>query len=82
METTTAETGKGTTAASQEWLHALTERTCRDFAGRVTQQHVLDVVREVAARYRDARVSSYLPIMVSRYTRARLLQELAKDDVK
>ena len=82
MEIAISETPTGTSAAPHEWLHTVIERTCRDFAGRVTHERVLDVAREVASHYRDARVTAYLPIMVSRFTRERLLQELGKDDAK
>lgn len=82
MEISMTETPRAASATSQEWLHTVIERASRDFAGRVTQQHILDVVGEVASHYRDARVTSYLPIMVSRLTRERLLQELGKGDTK
>jgi hypothetical protein len=82
MEISIIETPLGASATSHEWLHTVIESACRDFAGRVTQQHILDVVGEVASRYRDARVTSYLPMMVSRFTRERLVQELGKDDTK
>ena len=82
MEIAINETPIGTPATRHEWLHTVIEHTCRDFAGRVTQQRIRDVVREVASHYRDARVTSYLPILVSRFTRERLLQELGKDDAK
>jgi len=82
MQSAITETAPGTPAASHEWLHTVIEHTCRDFAGRVTHERVLDVAREVASRYRDARVTAYLTIMVGRFTRERLLQELGKDDAK
>jgi protein-tyrosine phosphatase-like protein len=80
METTITKASIGTPAAPQEWLHTVIEHMCRDFAGRVTHQRVLDVVGEVASHYRDARVTSYLPILVSRFTRERLLPELAREN--
>lgn len=82
MEISVTKTPIGTSASPNAWLPAVIDRTCRDFAGRVSQQHILDVVREVASHYRDARVTSYLPIMVSRLSRERLLRELAKGEVK
>jgi hypothetical protein len=82
MEIASPSTPTGASAASREWLNTVIERTCRDFAGRVTQQHILDVVREVASHYRDARVTAYLPILVSRLTRERLQKEFGKDHVK
>jgi hypothetical protein len=82
MKTTSPKTPIGAQTASREWLNTVLERTCRDFAGRVTQQHVLDVIREIASNYRDARVVSYVPIMVSRYARERLQRELDRDSVR
>ena len=82
MEITITKTSIGTSASPNVWLPVVIDRTCRDFAGRVSRQHIIDVVREVASHYRDARVTSYLPIIVSRFTRERLLRELAEDDAK
>jgi hypothetical protein len=82
MKIAIPESPTGTPADSHAWLHAVIERTCRDLGGRVTQERVLAVAREVAAHYRDARVTSYRPLLVNRYTRERLLQEIARDDAK
>ena len=82
METSNPKTPTGASAGSREWLDTVIERTCRDFGGHVTRQHILDVVRDVASQYRDAQVTAYLPILVSRFTRERLQRELGKDGTK
>jgi len=76
MTTTIPEFPGGSAATAHDWLHAVIESACHDFAGRVSHEHILDVAREVAARFRDARVTSYVPILVGRFTRERLQQEL------
>jgi hypothetical protein len=82
MEISNPKTSTGASANSREWLDSVIERTCRDFGRHVTREHILDVVRDVAAQYRDAQVTAYLPILVSRFTRERLQRELGKDGVK
>lgn len=82
METAIPATPARSPAAPQDWLGTVIEHNCREFAGRLTRECILDVSREVAARFRGARVTAYVPILVSRFTRERLLQQLAKDDVK
>lgn len=68
--------GDNTSTAAHDWLHKVIEHACHDFAGRVSHEHILEVAREVAARFRDARVTSYVPVLVGRFTRERLQQEL------
>jgi hypothetical protein len=82
MKTVIPESPVRASAAPHDWLHTVIDHACRDFAGRVTHQRVLDIVGEVASHYRDARVTSYLPILVSRFTRERLLRELSGNELK
>ena len=82
VKTVIPQSPAGTPSDSHAWLHAVIERTCRDLGGRVAQERVLAVAQEVAANYRDARVTSYRPLLVNRFTRERLLQEIASDNSK
>jgi hypothetical protein len=52
----------------------------RDFAGRVTQERIRQVAAEVAAMFRDATVTTYIPILMRRRIRERLLQDMATDE--
>ena len=82
MEIAIPETPIGTPATRYEWLRSVVEHACRDFAGRVTQQRIIEVAREVAMRYRVARVTSCMPILVGRFTGERLLRESCGDELK
>jgi len=82
MQSAISQTPGRTAAAADDWLRTVIERSCREFGGRLTQECILDIARETETRYRDARVSSYVPILAGRFARERLLQILAKDTTK
>ena len=82
METAIPNAPGRTSAAPYDWLSTVIERSCREFGGRLTRERILDVSHEIAARFRDAQVTAYVPILVSRFTRERLLQQGHKDETK
>lgn len=43
-----------------------------DLAGAVTREHVYKIATEVAREYKDAKVTTFLPILIRRQTLARL----------
>jgi hypothetical protein len=82
MEPIPAAPAAGDPSDSQDWLRMVVDAACSDFAGRIHRDHILAVARDVACRFRDARVTSYVPLLVSRFTRERLLQELREEPRK
>ena len=82
MKTTILQPAPVKSPAASDWLHSVIESICRDFAGRVAREHVVTVAGQIALRFRDARVSTYVPLLVGRFTRERLLKELAANSAK
>ena len=59
---------------------AVTDRLAVRFAGRIRADEVGRVVRHTAAQWRGARVLTYLPVLVERYSRDRIEEILAARD--
>jgi hypothetical protein len=43
-----------------------------NLAGQVTREHIYEVATEVASEYKDAKVTTFLPILIRRQTLERL----------
>lgn len=55
-------------------LNDVQERLIREFSGRLGSETVLQVTSETLDRYRDARVSDFVPLFVQLEVRRRLLE--------
>ena len=54
-------------------LEAIIEQIWKDLGGTASRSDVRSVVIEVAPRYTDARIFTYVPIFMSKEVRSRLL---------
>lgn len=54
------------------WLDELVEQAWRELGGEMSREHIREMAVEAAARYRDAKVTAYIPMLVRRSVRARL----------
>ena len=54
-------------------LEAIIELIWKDLGGAASRQDVRSVVIEVAPRYADARIFTYVPILMGKEVRSRLL---------
>jgi hypothetical protein len=66
------QTGSGSVFAEEDMeelnIESVVERAYRDLRGVVPNSQVREVVVELAAKYRDAKVKGYLPIIIHRET--------------
>lgn len=58
---------------SSEYIDdGLIEEIWQDLGGRISHEHIRQTVYEVAARYQDAKISTFIPIFIRRVTKERL----------
>ena len=62
--------------ALSERIRQTTQRLSTEFSGRFTAQAVEEVALESLERYRSAPVLEFVPLLVERFTRERLLASL------
>lgn len=55
---------------------ALIEMVWRDMHEKVSRAHVSEMVSEVSEKFHDAKITTYIPIIVRRMTCERLREEL------
>jgi hypothetical protein len=57
---------------------ALIEKIWQELNGQVPRQRIRQVAAEVAAKFEQATVTTFVPIFIHRYTCERLKRELAR----
>ncbi len=63
-------------------LDDVIEQIGRDLGGQISPARIREVAAEVAARFKDARITAYLPIFIRRRTCERLKKEILRDEVR
>lgn len=60
------------------WISDLVERVWRKLDGKVPREHIVTIAVEAAATYADARVNTFVPILIERRLWERLQPELPR----
>lgn len=60
------------------WLEELIEQAAELAGGKLQRARVREIALEASARYTDARISAFVPILVERAVRERLKEEMQR----
>ena len=68
----------GDFALEAHWQNDLIERTWRELGGKISRERIREVAVEATAKYADAKVSAFVPIVAQRFMREKLKEEIQK----